>query len=79
MSQQDQANSLFNKRLGQDVDKFMHNVSRKVSGIQTGIEKLDRQLLGLAGFVSIIGESVVVHTVRQLWTQLKNQDVLNTK
>lgn len=51
-----QTSSLFNKRLGQDADKFMHNVTRKVTGIQTGIEKLDKQLLGLAGFVSIIGE-----------------------
>jgi len=54
--QQVQASSLSNRKLGQDVDKFLSNITRKVSGVQTGIEKLDKQLLGLAGFFAILGE-----------------------
>lgn len=57
MSQQQvQTSFLSNRRLGLDADKFMSNITRKVVGVQTGIEKLDKQLLGLAGFFAILGE-----------------------
>lgn len=57
MSQpQVQTSFLSNRRLGLDADKFMSNITRKVVGVQTGIEKLDKQLLGLAGFFAILGE-----------------------
>ena len=48
--------SLFNRRLGLDPEKFLKSIRQEFSGIKTGIDKIDRQLLGLAGFVGIIGE-----------------------
>lgn len=56
MSQPHQTSFLSNRRLGLDADRFMSNLTRKITGVQTGIEKLDKQLLGLAGFFAILGE-----------------------
>jgi hypothetical protein len=47
---------LSNLRLGLDVDRFLRGLHKEVNGIKTGIDRLDSQLLGLAGFVGIIGE-----------------------
>jgi len=43
-------------RLGHDVDKFLRSLRKEISGIMTGLDRLDNQLKGLAGFVGIIGE-----------------------
>jgi replicative DNA helicase len=42
-------------KLGQDPARFVERVRRKVSGLQTGIDSLDRQLLGLSGLVGLLG------------------------
>lgn len=47
---------LSSKLLGHDVEKFLKHMHKEVSGVKTGIDRLDAQLLGLAGFVGIIGE-----------------------
>lgn len=56
MAHPQETSFLSNRKLGLDTDKFMNRISRKIVGVQTGIEKLDKQLLGLAGFFAILGE-----------------------
>lgn len=56
MQNQKDQTFLSSKKLGLDVDSFLKHLHKEVNGIKTGIDRLDSQLLGLAGFVGIIGE-----------------------
>lgn len=48
--------SLSSKRLGNDVDAFLRYMRKEKSGLSTGLKRLDQKLLGLAGFVALVGE-----------------------
>ena len=57
MSQQQVQTSFLSKRkLGNDVESFLKHMTQQVTGIETGITRLDKQLGGLPGFFSILGE-----------------------
>lgn len=77
MAQPQETSFLSNRKLGLDTDKFMNRISRKVVGIQTGIEKLDKQLLGLAGFFSILGEPKACKSTFVMQLALHNASIGN--
>lgn len=68
---------LSNKRLGLDTDKFIERMKRKVVGVQTGIEKLDKELLGLAGFFAILGEPKSCKSTFAMQLALHNANIGN--
>lgn len=54
--QQQEASSLSKRKLGLNIDAFLRSISQTVIGVETGLTRLDKQLGGLPGFWSIIGE-----------------------
>jgi len=55
----------------------MNRISRKIVGVQTGIEKLDKQLLGLAGFFAILGEPKACKSTFAMQLALYNAKIGN--
>lgn len=77
MAQPQETSFLSNRKLGLDTDKFMNRISRKIVGVQTGIEKLDKQLLGLAGFFAILGEPKACKSTFAMQLALYNAKIGN--
>jgi replicative DNA helicase len=53
---QQEVSSLSKRKLGLNIEAFLRYISQQVTGIQTGLTRLDKQLGGLPGFWSIVGE-----------------------
>ena len=79
MQQKHQVETSFlsNRKLGLDTDKFLNRITRKIVGVQTGIEKLDKQLLGLAGFFAILGEPKACKSTFAMQLALYNASIGN--
>jgi hypothetical protein len=65
------------KRLGLDSDKFLNRLNRKIVGVMTGIDELDRKLQGLSGFFAILGEPKACKSTFVLQLALHNAKLGN--